>query len=68
MDIILHEINAGLAAQARPVYTFEQFVNEVYLPFGRRSWKESTAGTSEQITSSHLVPEFGEVQRGQGSA
>ncbi|MEO8096798.1 MAG: tyrosine-type recombinase/integrase, partial [Acidobacteriota bacterium] len=25
----------------------------------RRSWKESTAGTSEQTISSHLVPEFG---------
>ena len=32
-----------------PVYTFEQFVKDVYLPFCRRSWKESTAGTSEQI-------------------
>jgi integrase len=41
------------------VYTFEQFINEVYLPFCRRSWKESTAGTSEQIVKSHLIPEFG---------
>ena len=43
----------------RPVYTFEQFVSDVYLPFGRRSWKESTAGTSEQIVKTHLVPELG---------
>ena len=35
--------------EAKPVYTFEQFINGVYLPFCRRSWKESTAGTSEQI-------------------
>ena len=41
------------------VFTFEQFTKEVYLPFCRRSWKESTAGTSEQIIGSHLVPEFG---------
>jgi integrase len=41
------------------VYTFEQFINGVYLPFCRRSWKESTAGTSEQIVKSHLIPEFG---------
>jgi integrase len=44
---------------AKPVYTFEQFINGVYLPFCRRSWKESTAGTSEQIVESHLIPEFG---------
>ena len=31
----------------------------MYLPFCRRSWKESTAGTSEQIVKSHLIPEFG---------
>jgi len=61
LSTILREINAGLASAARPVYTFEQFVNEVYLPFCRRSWKESTAGTSEQIIKSHLVPAFGEI-------
>jgi integrase len=53
------EINLGSAQAARPVYTFEQFTIEVYIPFGLRSWKESTAGTSEQIVKFHLVPEFG---------
>src|SRR5438874_1227664 len=61
LSAILREINAGMAGAARPVYTLEQFVNEVYLPYGRRSWKESTAGTSEQIVKSHLIPEFGKV-------
>src|SRR5215831_15129372 len=59
LSAILREINCGLAQATRPIYTFEQFVVEVYLPFGRRSWKESTAGTSEQIITSHLLPEFG---------
>ena len=54
-------INSGATQTARPVYTFEQFINDVYLPFCRRSWKESTAGTSEQIVKSHLVPEFGKT-------
>ena len=54
-------MNERLAQDARPVYTFEQFVNEVYLPFGRRSWKESTAETSEQIIKTHLVTEFGRL-------
>src|SRR5262245_23726071 len=37
-----------------------QFVGDVYLPFGHRTWKASTASTSEQIVKSHLIPEFGE--------
>ena len=56
---VLQTINNGAAHAARPVYTFRQFVTDVYLPFCRRSWKESTAGTSEQIIKSHLIPEFG---------
>jgi integrase len=56
---ILREMNSVGTRMARSVFTFEQFTKEVYLPFCRRSWKESTAGTSEQIIGSHLVPEFG---------
>jgi integrase len=56
---ILQPINEGASGGARPVLTFEQFINDVYLPFCRRSWKESTAGTSEQIVNKHLIPEFG---------
>jgi integrase len=59
LTAVLQVVNNGAAHAARPVYTFEQFVSDVYLPFCRRSWKESTAGTSEQIIKSHLTPEFG---------
>lgn len=61
LSAVLRTINSGAGQTAKPVYTFGQFVSEVYLPFCRRSWKESTAGTSEQIVKSHLVPEFGKV-------
>jgi integrase len=61
LSAILREMNSGAASGARPVYTFAQFVTDVYLPFGRRGWKESTAGTSEQIVKSHLIPEFGRL-------
>jgi integrase len=61
LSAILREVNNGTAAAGRPVYSFEQFVDEVYLPFCRRSWKESTAGTSEQIIQTHLVPELGKT-------
>src|SRR5260370_28252891 len=59
LSAMLHPINSGVTQVAKPVYTFEQFVDGVYLPFCRRSWKESTEGTSEQIVKSHLIPEFG---------
>src|SRR5207253_10424349 len=52
-------VNGGVMATVKPIYTFEQFVNEMYLPFCRRSWKKSTADTSEQIVKTHLVPAFG---------
>ena len=56
---ILQSVNSGAAHTTRAVYTFEQFTKDVYLPFCRRSWKESTAGTSEQIVKCHLIPELG---------
>jgi integrase len=59
LSAMLRDINSGVTRMAKPVYTFEQFINDMYLPFCRRSWKESTAGTSEQIVKSHLIPEFG---------
>jgi len=61
LSSILREVNAGHGGTTKPVYTFEEFIEEVYLPFCRRSWKESTAGTSEQIIRTHLVPELGGI-------
>ncbi len=59
LSAMLRSINSGVTQTAKAVYTFEQFTRDVYLPFCRRSWKESTAGTSEQIINSHLVSELG---------
>jgi integrase len=59
LSAILHPINSSVTLLAKPVYTFEQFIKEVYLPFCRRSWKRSTAGTSEQIVKTHLLSAFG---------
>lgn len=59
LSAMLQPINSGVTQGSKPVYTFEQFVDGVYLPFCRRSWKESTAGTSEQIVKTHLILEFG---------
>ena len=59
LSAMLQPINSGAAQGPKPVYTFEQFTDGVYLPFCRRSWKESTAGTSEQIVKTHLNRDFG---------
>ena len=57
---ILRPINEGLCRPAAPVYTFGQFVGNVYLPHASRGWKEdSTAATSKEIINRHLVEEFG---------
>jgi len=57
---ILRPVNSGASKGPRPVYTFGQYVTDQYLPFYRRGWKESTAGTSEQIVTTHLIPELGD--------
>lgn len=59
LSAVLRATNSGVAHTTRAVSTFAQFTDDVYLPFCRRSWKESTAGTSEQIVKSHLIPELG---------
>jgi integrase len=59
LSAILQPINSGAARGPRTLYTFEQFIDSIYLPFCRRTWKESTAGTSEQIVKTHLNPAFG---------
>ena len=56
---ILKPINSGVSQGPRPVYTFKQFVTDQYLPFYRKGWKESTAGTSEQIINTHLDSRVG---------
>src|ERR1700687_5411487 len=59
MSAILRNITSVFSKIARRVYTLKLFIKEVYLPFCRRSWKESTAGTSEQIVKTHLLSAFG---------
>jgi integrase len=56
---ILRPINAGVANGPRPVHTFKQFVEDVYLPFARRGWKKSTETTTEKSIQCYLVKEFG---------
>jgi integrase len=56
---ILTPINSGVSKGPTRVYTFRQYVTDQYVPFCARGWKESTAGTSEQILTTHLLPALG---------
>lgn len=56
---ILAPINAGLLAPIKPVYTFGQFVEEVFLPHAMKGWKESTRGRTPHLIRKHLVATFG---------
>jgi integrase len=56
---IMDPINKGLVQSAKPVYTFEQYVEEVYLQVQSRAWKDSTARTTVEVIRGYLVPTLG---------
>ncbi len=54
------EINGGVrTTEAVRPPTVTEFLDQVYLPFYRGKWKESTAGTSENRIRHHLEKELG---------
>lgn len=56
---ILRPINGDAAQNGVPIFTFDDYVNNVYLPTCRERWKESTRMTSEPVIQQHLCPELG---------
>jgi len=57
---ILRPLNEETSGVPIVPYTFSQFVKEVYLPHCSRTWKPSTAYTSEHTVKTHVVPKFGD--------
>jgi integrase len=55
---ILRPINEGRVGGPKVPYTFGRFLEDVYLPHCRRTWKASTAYTSEHTVRVHVLPEF----------
>jgi integrase len=51
---VMEPINKGILKPAKPVFTFGQFVETIYLPVKRRKWKASTAMTTEALIGPHL--------------
>jgi integrase len=58
---ILRPLNEGAGYAPPPVFTFTRYVEEKYLPFGRRTWKESTRMTTEPTIRMHLCAELGDT-------
>jgi integrase len=58
LDGILRPINEGTTSVACPVLTFGEFVEQVYLPHCRRTWKDSTDLTSTPTINNHLTATF----------
>ena len=55
---ILRPIDEGRIGAPKVPYTFGRFLEDVYLPHCRRTWKPSTAYTSEHTVKLHVLPEF----------
>lgn len=56
---IVRPLNQGSGMAVQAPCSFSHFVEKTYLPHCRRTWKESTAGTSQHSIESHLIPAFG---------
>src|SRR5687768_15018314 len=61
---ILRPITDGLRAIPKVHQSLGSYVEGTFLPHKRRSWKASTAGTSEQIIRTHILPTLGPCRSG----
>ena len=59
LSAILRPINEDLGRKIQEVFTFQGFVDKVYLPIHREKWKASTAETEEYRLRAHLVRTIG---------
>jgi integrase len=57
---ILQPLNESIEFRQAPVFTFKQYVGDVFLPAYRQKWKESTRSTSEPDIVRYLIPPFGD--------
>ena len=60
MASILQPLNQSSGQAVPPRYSFNEYVEDVFLPVHRRKWKESTRTTSEHTIRRHLLPPLGD--------
>src|SRR5271154_1251378 len=60
LESIVHPINMGIDRPTQLPPTFRSYVEEIFIPFKRRRWKEgSSDDTAIQQIRCHLIPELG---------
>ncbi len=57
---ILQPLKESAEFRQAPIYTFKQYIADVFLPTYRQKWKESTRSTFEPDILRYLVPAFGD--------
>jgi Phage integrase, N-terminal SAM-like domain len=55
----MRSINGVSRADRHGSPLLREFVNQVYLPFQRGKWRDSTRGTTEQRIQQHIVTDLG---------
>jgi integrase len=59
---LLKPINVEAARPVERRWTLKELIDEAYLPYCRRKWKESTAETTEDRIQHHLVRDLGKIE------
>src|SRR5678816_3028244 len=58
----LKPVNAEAVKPVERRWTVKELIEEAYLPYCRRKWKESTASTTEDRIEFHIVKDLGEIE------
>jgi integrase len=61
MADLLKPLNAEAAKPVERRWTLTELVDEAYVPYCRRKWKESTADTTEDRIQFHIVKDLGKI-------
>jgi integrase len=59
---LLKPVNVEAAKPVERRWTLKELIDEAYIPYCRRKWKESTAETTEDRIQYHLVRDMGKLE------
>src|SRR5262245_7235832 len=58
----LKEVNAEAVKPVERRWTLKELIDEAYIPYCRRKWKQSTAETTEDRIQYHIVRDLGKLE------
>src|SRR5678815_42797 len=59
---LLQPVNVEAVKPVERRWTLSELIDEAYLPYCRRKWKESTADTTEDRIQYHIVRDLGKME------